>query len=152
MKTVTIILALLFAACVTVTVIVLMTSGVTVSVTGITAQNASENPALFAQVLADMGEGAGVTEADMADCTFYTWRIEVDNSTFVRLEMLEAAIETKPEDIASLGGLKTVSVGAHSQTELAVTVLTRNPDHPKRELTVSWYLWGQANRRTLTVQ
>ena len=61
-------------------------------------------------------------------------------------------METKPEDIASLGGLKTVSVDAHSRTELAVTVLTRNPDHPKRELTVSWYLWGQANRRTLTVQ
>ena len=120
MKTVTIILALLFAACVTVTVIVLMTSNVTVSVTGITAQSA--------------------------------WRIGVDNSTFVRLDMLEAAIETKPEDIASLGGLKTVSVDAHSRTELAVTVLTRNPDHPKRELTVSWYLWGQANRRTLTVQ
>ena len=152
MKTVAIILGLLFVACVTVTAIVLLTSNVTVSVTGITAQNASENPALFAQVLADMGEGAGVTEEDIADCTFYTWKVEVDNNTFVRLEMVEAAMEVKPEDIASLGTIKPISVSAHSKTELTVTVLTRALDHPKRELTVSWYLWGQANQRTMTVQ
>ncbi|MBR5344369.1 MAG: hypothetical protein IK127_00895 [Clostridia bacterium] len=152
MKTVTIILGLLFAACVTVAAVVLLTSGVTVTMTGITARSASEDPELFAQVLAGMGENADLSQEDITDCTFYTWHVEVNNNTFVRLEMVETAIETVVQDISFIGERKEINIDPHSKAELTITILTRAVDHPKRNLTVSWYLWGKADRRVIPVQ
>ena len=152
MKIVTIILALLFVACVTVTAVVLLTSNVTVTLTGITVRAAAEDPALFEQIVAGLGEGADLTREDIADCTFYTWHVEVSNNTFVKLEMVEAAIETVMQDAGSLGERKEVTIDGHGKADLAITILTRAQDHPQRQLTVSWYLWGKADRRTITVQ
>ncbi len=149
MKYVTIILALILVALVTVTAIVMMTSEVQVSMAGIRASEARDDPALFAQVIRAAG-GDTQTE-DINDYKFFTWRVTVRNGTHIPLEIVEATITTQTGDVARVDESAGIRIEPRADGELTVKILTRGEVTPGHEITVSWYMWGQSYRQTIRV-
>ncbi len=154
MKYIAIVLALLLVAAATVTAVTLLSGGITVAAPkqGITALPARDDPDLFARAVAVARSSHDISEADIADYTFYTWRVEIVNNSSVPLEMAEATIHTQPGDVARIGQTEETAVPAHGTASFAITMLSRTATSPAREITVSWYLWGEKHQRTVTVQ
>ncbi len=154
MKYAAIILALVLVAALTITGITLFTSSITVSAAkqGITARAAAEDPELFAQVAEAARSTYPIREDDIGSYTFYTWRVEISNNSYVPLEMVEATIHTQPGDIARIGQTAETAVAAHTTGSITITMLCRTAASPARDITVSWYLWGEKHMETVTVQ
>ena len=149
MKYVAIILAMVLVAGIIVVAVTMLSSDVVVLPVpnGITLREAPKDEAAFRRFV--RASGARIGMEDISDYNFYTWRMTVSNNTHVPIEMVEATIVYKADDVP--GGQTTAieRIEPGDDGELRVTVLTRKNTGASRDIIVSWYMWGRKDSKTV---
>ena len=79
---------------------------------------------------------------DAEQYQFVTYTVRLQNDTAVTADMVEVQITPMTGDICQFGSTHASALPAHSSGDISVTMLTERGNHPVRELTVSYYLWG----------
>ena len=140
MKYAAIFLTLIFVAAAALAGYLWLTCEVTVSAQGVYAVEASAQPELFESLRAAHPDEV---TGDAGSYVFYTWRVLVNNTTFVDVEQVECRLTLLPGDVCQVTDTRNLVVAGRSSGILEVTALTRMNTSPVRDGTVSWYLWGK---------
>ncbi len=149
MKPAAILLILLCIACLAGAGWLYLTAGVTVEGYGCIAYEAGQLPEVFdtlkAQYAADAFTGTAfdrTVPGDPADYQFYEYRIRLQNSSFLKAEVIEIQVTPMTGDVAQLSVPEEQHLSPRSSGDFTATILTSRNMHNVRELTVSYYLWG----------
>ena len=80
-----------------------------------------------------------------SEYVFLTYTLRVRNNCLVPIDMLEAQVIPRSEDILQTADLQVKSIEAKSEDDLIVRILTPKGTQPSREIIVSYYLWGKSS-------
>ena len=126
-----------------------LTANVTVQAVGVTAVEASTQPALFDE-LARQVENRQVLDTaytstplgSMENYQFYTYTVRLRNNCFVTADMVEVQVTPMEGDVLQIGDDTARALPARSTGDITATILTDVNMHSVRELNITYYMWG----------
>ncbi len=132
----------------------------TVTGTGVSATDASDaSDAYDAWTRAVAGrQFLGITYGQSAapkeSSRFVTYTLRLRNRGLLPADMVELQLMSDAGDVASYQSPDVLSIGAGEEKTLSLTLLTREGTGLRRDLLVTYYVWGRhhALRYTLTGQ
>ncbi len=127
-----------------------MTSNVTVTGTGCTASDALDMGDAFSTLKQEL-ETESFTGTlyqlqpqlgEPSAYQFYTYKIRLQNASFLPAETVEIQVTPMDGDILQIGDQVRHDLKARSTGEFTATILTTKEMHNVRELKITWYIWG----------
>ena len=126
-----------------------LTANVTVQAVGVTAVEASTQPALFEELARQVENrqvlGTAYTSAPLGgieNYQFYTYTVRLRNYSFVTADMVEVQVTPLEGDVLQMGDDTARALPARSTGDITATILTDVNMHSVRELIVTYYMWG----------
>ena len=126
-----------------------LTANVTVQAVGVTAVEASTQPALFDELARQVESrqvlGTAYTSTplgSMENYQFYTYTVRLRNSCFVTADMVEVQVTPMEGDVLQIGDDTARALPARSTGDITATILTDVNMHSVRELNITYYMWG----------
>ena len=126
-----------------------LTANVTVQAVGVTAVEASTQPALFDELARQVENrqvlGTAYTSTplgSMENYQFYTYTVRLRNNCFVTADMVEVQVTPMEGDVLQIGDDTARALPARSTGDITATILTDVNMHSVRELNITYYMWG----------
>ena len=126
-----------------------LTANVTVQAVGVTAVEASTQPALFEELARQVENrqvlGTAYTSAplgSMDNYQFYTYTVRLRNNCFVTADMVEVQVTPMEGDVLQIGDDTARALPARATGDITATILTDVNMHSVRELNITYYMWG----------
>ncbi len=126
-----------------------MTSGVVVEATGVDAVEAIHQPDTFAALREQVASGAVVgtayttqTPGDASQYQFLTYRLRLNNNSYLDAEMVEIQVTPREGDVLQIGGQLPLTLEAHTSQTISATILSDINLHSAREVLVTYSMWG----------
>ena len=126
-----------------------LTANVTVQAVGVTAVEASTQPALFEELARQVENrqvlGTAYTSAplgSMDNYQFYTYTVRLRNNCFVTADMVEVQVTPMEGDVLQIGDETARALPARATGDITATILTDVNMHSVRELNITYYMWG----------
>ena len=126
-----------------------LTANVTVQAVGVTAVEASTQPALFEELARQVENrqvlGTAYTSAplgSMDNYQFYTYTVRLRNNCFVTVDMVEVQVTPMEGDVLQIGDDTARALPARATGDITATILTDVNMHSVRELNITYYMWG----------
>lgn len=126
-----------------------LTANVTVQAVGVTAVEASTQPALFEELARQVENRqvlgtafSSVPLGSVENYQFYTYTVRLRNNSFVTADMVEVQVTPMEGDVLQIGDDTARALPARSTGDITATILTDVNMHSVRELIVTYYMWG----------
>ena len=126
-----------------------LTANVTVQAVGVTAVEASAQPALFEELARQVESrqvlGTTYTSAPLGgieNYQFYTYTVRLRNNCFVTADMVEVQVTPMEGDVLQIGDDTARALPARATGDITATILTDVNMHSVRELNITYYMWG----------
>ena len=126
-----------------------LTANVTVQAVGVTAVEASTQPALFEELARQVENRqvlgtafSSVPLGSVENYQFYTYTVRLRNNSFVTADMVEVQVTPMEGDVLQIGDETARALPARSTGDITATILTDVNMHSVRELIVTYYMWG----------
>ena len=126
-----------------------LTANVTVQAVGVTAVEASTQPALFEELARQVENRqvlgtafSSVPLGSVENYQFYTYTVRLRNNSFVTADMVEVQVTPMEGDVLQIGNDTARALPARSTGDITATILTDVNMHSVRELIVTYYMWG----------
>ena len=126
-----------------------LTANVTVQAVGVTAVEASTQPALFEELARQVENRqvlgtafSSVPLGSVENYQFYTYTVRLRNNSFVTADMVEVQVTPMEGDVLQIGDDTARALSARSTGDITATILTDVNMHSVRELIVTYYMWG----------
>ena len=126
-----------------------LTANVTVQAVGVTAVEASTQPALFEELARQvenrqvLGSAfSSVPLGSVENYQFYTYTVRLRNNSFVTADMVEVQVTPMEGDVLQIGDTSAKVLAARTTGDIQATILTDINMHAVRELNVTYYMWG----------
>ena len=126
-----------------------LTANVTVQAVGVTAVEASTQPALFEELARQVENRqvlgtafSSVPPGSVENYQFYTYTVRLRNNSFVTADMVEVQVTPMEGDVLQIGDDTARALPARSTGDITATILTDVNMHSVRELIVTYYMWG----------
>ena len=126
-----------------------LTTNVTVQAVGVTAVEASTQPALFEELARQVEEGRVLGTAytssplrSVENYQFYTYTVRLKNNCFVTADMVEVQVTPMEGDVLQIGDDTARALSARTTGDITATILTDISMHSVRELNITYYMWG----------
>ena len=126
-----------------------LTANVTVQAVGVTAVEASTQPALFEELARQVENRqvlgtafSSVPPGSVENYQFYTYTVRLRNNSFVTADMVEVQVTPMVGDVLQIGDDTARALPARSTGDITATILTDVNMHSVRELIVTYYMWG----------
>ena len=126
-----------------------MTANVYITDIDCVAEDAGNQPALFAELKERLQansftgiafDPSGMGEAQ--DCQFYTYTVRLRNDSFVEARVAEIQVFPAGRDILQMPEEQESSIPARGTGEIQARILTGKDMHNVREMMITYYLWG----------
>ena len=126
-----------------------LTANVTVQAVGVTAVEASTQPALFEELARQVENRqvlgtafSSVPLGSVENYQFYTYTVRLRNNSFVTADMVEVQVTPMEGDVLQIGDDTARALPARSTGDITATILTDVNMHSVRELNITYYMWG----------
>ena len=126
-----------------------LTANVTVQAVGVTAVEASTQPALFEELARQVENRqvlgtafSSVPLGSVENYQFYTYTVRLRNNSFVTADMVEVQVTPMEGDELQIGDDTARALPARSTGDITATILTDVNMHSVRELNITYYMWG----------
>lgn len=151
MKTFAIVMMILVVALAGVMGYALFNTALVVEGKGMQVLSASQRMEDFEALREDIERGTvegalfdGTVPMNAADYNFYVYTLRLKNNCLVPAEMVEVQLSPGGQDVLCYDEKALVTIAPGESRDVWCVLLTRGTPSAVRELTVTYYLWGNA--------